>query len=176
MDRRARARIALTAPLATACGAPSDPGGGETTDAPPSSITAGPATTTAPPTTGDDGSGSGDATTAATTHASAACPPVAAVAERGFFKAGATDIELTACGEDRYFAAASESTVEVSLTRRSGARVTAVVASAKWGDYRGEMIADHIDEVGQILGITNPKFDHLGFDRARARELADELH
>jgi hypothetical protein len=46
------------------------------------------------------------------------------------------------------------------------------VDSAKWGDYRGEMIADHIDEVGQILGITDPKFDHLEFYRARARELA----
>jgi len=50
------------------------------------------------------------------------------------------------------------------------------VDSAKWGNYRGEMIADHIDEVGQVLGVTDPKFDHLGFYRARARELADEQH
>lgn len=50
------------------------------------------------------------------------------------------------------------------------------VDSAKWGDYRGEMIADHIDEVGQVLGLTDPKFDHLEFYRARARELASEQH
>ncbi len=50
------------------------------------------------------------------------------------------------------------------------------VESSKWGDYRGEMIADHIDEVGQILGITDPKFDHLEFYRARARELAEAQH
>ncbi len=50
------------------------------------------------------------------------------------------------------------------------------VESAKWGDYRGEMIADHIDEVGQILGITDPKFDHLAFYRDRVRELAAEQH
>lgn len=50
------------------------------------------------------------------------------------------------------------------------------VESAKWGDYRGEMIADHIDEVGQILGVTDPDFDHLDFYRARARELAQAQH
>jgi pimeloyl-ACP methyl ester carboxylesterase len=50
------------------------------------------------------------------------------------------------------------------------------VDSAVWADYRGEMAADHIDEVGQVLGITDPKFDHLEFYRARARELADEQH
>lgn len=50
------------------------------------------------------------------------------------------------------------------------------VDSAQWGEYRGEMIADHIDEVGQVLGITDPKFDHLLFYRDRARELAGEQH
>lgn len=50
------------------------------------------------------------------------------------------------------------------------------VESAKWGDYRGEMIADHIDEVGQILGLTDPKFDHIVFYRDRVRELAAEQH
>jgi len=50
------------------------------------------------------------------------------------------------------------------------------VDSAKWGDYRGEMIADHIDEVGQILGVTDPKFDHLAFYRDRVRGLAAEQH
>ena len=48
--------------------------------------------------------------------------------------------------------------------------------SAKWGEYRGEMIADHIDEVGQIAGITDLKFDHLAFYRDRARDLAAEQH
>jgi hypothetical protein len=38
------------------------------------------------------------------------------------------------------------------------------------------MIADHIDEVGQILGLTDPKFDHLAFYRDRVRELAAEQH
>lgn len=50
------------------------------------------------------------------------------------------------------------------------------VESAKWGEYRGEMIADHIDEVGQVLGVTDLKFDHLEFYRDRARELAGEEH
>ncbi len=50
------------------------------------------------------------------------------------------------------------------------------VESAKWGEYRGEMIADHIDEVGQILGVTDPKFDHMAFYRDRARELAAGQH
>lgn len=50
------------------------------------------------------------------------------------------------------------------------------VESAKWGEYRGEMVADHIDEVGQIAGITDPKFDHLAFYRDRARDLAAEQH
>ncbi len=50
------------------------------------------------------------------------------------------------------------------------------VDSAKWGEYRGEMIADHIDEVGQIAGITDPKFDHLEFYRKLARDLAAEEH
>ena len=48
--------------------------------------------------------------------------------------------------------------------------------SAKWGEYRGEMIADHIDEVGQIAGVTDLKFDHLAFYRDRARDLAAEQH
>lgn len=50
------------------------------------------------------------------------------------------------------------------------------VASAMWGEYRGEMIADHIDEVGQIAGITDPKFDHLEFYRKVVRDLAEEQH
>ncbi len=50
------------------------------------------------------------------------------------------------------------------------------VESAKWGDYRGEMIADHIDEVGHLIGVTDPAFDHKQFYLDRARELADALH
>lgn len=50
------------------------------------------------------------------------------------------------------------------------------VDSAKWGEYRGEMVADHIDEVGQIAGITDPKFDHREFFRTLARDLAAEQH
>lgn len=37
------------------------------------------------------------------------------------------------------------------------------VESAKWGDYRGELSADHIDEIGQIAGSTAPGFEHLDF-------------
>ena len=50
------------------------------------------------------------------------------------------------------------------------------VESAQWGDYRGEMIADHIDEVGQIAGITDPDFDHRAWYLARVRDLAAEGH
>lgn len=50
------------------------------------------------------------------------------------------------------------------------------VESAKWGDYRGEMIADHIDEVGHLLGVTDPAFDHLAFYRDLAHDLAWEEH
>ena len=50
------------------------------------------------------------------------------------------------------------------------------VESAQWGDYRGEMIADHIDEVGQLLGVTDFKFDHLEFYRELARDLFAEEH
>ena len=50
------------------------------------------------------------------------------------------------------------------------------IESAKWGDYRGEMIADHIDEVGQIAGVTDPDFDHRAWYLARVRDLAAEGH
>lgn len=50
------------------------------------------------------------------------------------------------------------------------------IDSAMWGDYRGEMGADHIDEVGQILGVTDPNFSHLEFYRGLARDLAWEAH
>ena len=50
------------------------------------------------------------------------------------------------------------------------------VESAKWGEFRGLMFADHLDEVGQLLGATDPAFDHLEFYLARARELAEGSH
>lgn len=46
------------------------------------------------------------------------------------------------------------------------------VASAKWGEYRGEIPADHFDEVGQIAGQTSEAFDHLEFYASRLSDLA----
>ena len=46
------------------------------------------------------------------------------------------------------------------------------VSSAKWGDYRGEIPADHLDEVGQIGDTRNPAFDHRAFYLSQARRLA----
>jgi triacylglycerol esterase/lipase EstA (alpha/beta hydrolase family) len=37
------------------------------------------------------------------------------------------------------------------------------VSSAPWGDYMGEIPADHFDEVGQLFGVTGPNFHHLEF-------------
>lgn len=50
------------------------------------------------------------------------------------------------------------------------------VSSAQWGDYRGEVPADHFDEVGQLFGVTNENFDHREFYLERARDLAREGH
>lgn len=50
------------------------------------------------------------------------------------------------------------------------------VSSAPWGDYRGEVPADHFDEIGQLAGVTNPNFDHIEFYIERARDLAAEGH
>ena len=50
------------------------------------------------------------------------------------------------------------------------------VESAIWGDYRGEIPADHFDEIGQLLGITNPSFDHLAFYLGVARDLVARGH
>ncbi len=50
------------------------------------------------------------------------------------------------------------------------------VSSAPWGDYRGEVPADHFDEVGQLFGVTGPHFEHEDFYLGRARELAAEGH
>jgi triacylglycerol lipase len=45
------------------------------------------------------------------------------------------------------------------------------VASAKWGDFRGCIPADHLDEVGGAPSSWTP-FDHVRFYRNRAFELA----
>ncbi len=50
------------------------------------------------------------------------------------------------------------------------------VSSGPWGDYRGEIPADHFDEVGQLFGVTNDHFDHEEFYLGRARDLAAEGH
>jgi len=50
------------------------------------------------------------------------------------------------------------------------------VSSASWGDYRGEVPADHFDEVGQLLGVTNDNFNHLEFYLERAGDLTEEGH
>jgi triacylglycerol esterase/lipase EstA (alpha/beta hydrolase family) len=50
------------------------------------------------------------------------------------------------------------------------------VSSAPWGDYRGEVPADHFDEVGQLFGVTNENFDHLAFYLERARDLIRDGH
>jgi len=44
--------------------------------------------------------------------------------------------------------------------------------SAKWGTYMGSVNADHLDEVGHLVGIPD-SFDHLGFYASEAARLAD---
>lgn len=50
------------------------------------------------------------------------------------------------------------------------------VSSASWGDDRGELAADHFDEVGQLFGVTGPNFDHEEFYSEVALDLALEAH
>lgn len=50
------------------------------------------------------------------------------------------------------------------------------VSSAPWGDYRGTIPADHFDEIGQVLGVTGPNFDHLEFYLGVAEDLAASGH
>ncbi len=45
--------------------------------------------------------------------------------------------------------------------------------SAKWGEYLGLIPADHIDEIGQIAGVTSLAYDHVEFFRENARMLKD---
>lgn len=42
------------------------------------------------------------------------------------------------------------------------------VESAIWGEYYGALGADHLDEVGQIGGLTSLAFDHVSFFREEA--------
>jgi triacylglycerol lipase len=44
--------------------------------------------------------------------------------------------------------------------------------SAKWGTYMGSVNADHLDEVGHLIGIPD-SFDHLSFYANEAGRLAD---
>lgn len=46
------------------------------------------------------------------------------------------------------------------------------VDSAKWGEYLGEIPADHMDEVGQIADVFNGAFDHRQFYLDELRRLA----
>ena len=46
------------------------------------------------------------------------------------------------------------------------------VESAQWGEFLGELPADHMDEVGQIADVVNLSFDHLEFYRGEAARLA----
>lgn len=46
-------------------------------------------------------------------------------------------------------------------------------SSAPWGEYLGLIPADHIDEIGQIAGITSPAYDHIEFFRDNARLLRE---
>jgi triacylglycerol esterase/lipase EstA (alpha/beta hydrolase family) len=46
--------------------------------------------------------------------------------------------------------------------------------SAKWGTYLGVVPADHIDEIGQVAGVTSLAYDHVAFFRDNARMLRDD--
>lgn len=48
--------------------------------------------------------------------------------------------------------------------------------SAKWGEYLGVVPADHIDEVGQIAGVTSLAYDHVAFYRDNARMLRENSY
>ncbi len=69
-------------------------------------------------------------------------------------------------------------TLTHSINRADGSKGDGLVTieSAKWGDFRGIVPADHLDEVGQLLGATDPAFDHLQFFEDRASELAEGAH
>ena len=47
------------------------------------------------------------------------------------------------------------------------------VQSAQWGEFLGVIPADHMNEVGHLVGETAPGFDHLAFWADEAWRLAD---
>jgi triacylglycerol lipase len=47
------------------------------------------------------------------------------------------------------------------------------VESAAWGDYRGTIDADHVDEIGHFSDESNPAFDHRAFYLAELAHLAE---
>jgi triacylglycerol esterase/lipase EstA (alpha/beta hydrolase family) len=49
-------------------------------------------------------------------------------------------------------------------------------SSAVWGEYLGLVPADHIDEIGQIGGLTDADYDHIEFFRDNARMLREKSH
>jgi pimeloyl-ACP methyl ester carboxylesterase len=49
-------------------------------------------------------------------------------------------------------------------------------SSAPWGEYLGLIPADHIDEIGQIAGVTSPAYDHIEFFRDNARMLRENAY
>jgi triacylglycerol esterase/lipase EstA (alpha/beta hydrolase family) len=48
--------------------------------------------------------------------------------------------------------------------------------SAKWGEFLGLIPADHIDQIGQIAGLTGLNYDHIEFFRDNARMLRDNAY
>jgi triacylglycerol lipase len=50
------------------------------------------------------------------------------------------------------------------------------LTSAIWGEYLGLVPADHIDEIGQIGGLTGLNYDHNQFFRDNARMLRDNAY
>lgn len=47
------------------------------------------------------------------------------------------------------------------------------LSSAMWGEFLGVIPADHIDQIGQIAGVTGINYDHIEFFRDNARMLKD---
>ena len=49
-------------------------------------------------------------------------------------------------------------------------------SSAMWGEFLGLIPADHIDQIGQIAGVTGLNYDHIEFFRDNARMLRERQH
>lgn len=50
------------------------------------------------------------------------------------------------------------------------------LSSAQWGEFLGTIPADHIDEVGQIAGLTGINYDHIEFFRDNFRMLREHAY